>query len=88
MGDFGASISGRFWVPGEASSTVCLDSTREDLGRVFVDLPAKNERLPLELRFPTIDDSEYAFQDAVTAVSERVRGERFAKNGQTMIITE
>jgi hypothetical protein len=88
MGDFEASISGRFWVSVEASSIVCLNSTREDLWRVFVDLPAKNERLPLELRFPTIDDSEYAFQDAMAAVSERVGGERFAKNGQIMIITE
>jgi hypothetical protein len=28
------------------------------------------------------------FQDAMAAVSERIGGERFAKNGQIMILTE
>ena len=82
------SISGRFWVSTEASSIVCLDSTREDRWRVFVDLPAKSESLPLELLALAIDDREYEFQDVMAAVGERIGGERLAKNGQIMILTK
>src|ERR1035441_10114432 len=76
MARFGMSISGRFWVSTEASSIVCLDSTREDRWRVFVDLPAKSESLPLELLALAIDDREYEFQDVMAAVGERIGGER------------
>ena len=63
-------------------------STREHPWRVFVERPAKSERLTPEFLALTVDDIEYVFQDAMATVSERIGGERLAKNGQIVIITE
>ena len=35
-----------------------------------------------------IDNGEHAFQDPMAAVSDRVSGERFAKNDEIMILTK
>jgi hypothetical protein len=43
----------------EASSIVCSDSVREDLRRVFVNPPAKNERLPLEFLAARIVEDDH-----------------------------
>src|ERR1700678_2172365 len=70
------------------SLAVRNDSIREDPWRVLVQLAAERERLPLEAFAPMIDHSEYAFQDEMAPVSDGVSGERFAKNGEIMILTE
>jgi hypothetical protein len=51
------------------SLAVRTDSVREDRWRVFVELPAESERLPLEIFAPLIDHNEYAFQDGSSGKS-------------------
>jgi len=37
---------------------------------------------------PAVEDGEYAFQDAMASVSQRIGGERLAQDGEIVIFTE
>jgi len=61
----------RYWRQKRGKSQLDLSL---DTGISQRHLSFVSERLPLKLLAPMIDDNEYAFQDAMAAVSDRVGG--------------